>query len=165
MKPGHFLTLLALASCGFSPVYEKRLHSDMSARTQQIAISPVKGYDGTQGVDLRNQLMNRLTPEGKPAAPSYELDITVSQPSITDYTIKDDGTASSYLVRINADYKLVAKSSREIVLKRSATSEGSYNILKDQYSTEMLKMGAIRMLIDDLASQIYLSIVTHFAEG
>jgi LPS-assembly lipoprotein len=156
--------MLFLASCGFSPVYEKKYYGDMSESTSQIAIASVKGYDGPPGVDLRNLLRDRLTPKGKPANPRYTLDITMSQPSITDYTIQDDGTASSYLVRIRADYELKDKSSLSPLVKKTASSEISYNILKDQYSTEMLKTGAIKMIIQSLADQIYISVITYFAE-
>ena len=159
------IAVLALAACGFSPVYEKKPHRDMSLQTKRIAISPVRGYDGPPGVDLRNELLNRLTPEGRPDAPRYVLDIAMTQPSITDYTIKDDGTASSYLVRIRANYELRDKTGRGETLKKSVSSEISYNILKDQYSTEMLKNGAIKMIVRDLADQIYISIVTHLSEG
>ena len=156
--------LLVLSSCGFSPVYEKKQYSDMSENTRQISIAPVKGYDGPPGVDLRNLLRDRLTQKGKPANPRYTLDITMSQPSITDYTIQDDGTASSYLIKIRADYELRDKSSASSLIKKTASSEISYNILKDQYSTEMLKMGAIKMIIQSLSDQIYISVITYFAE-
>ena len=151
---------IVLSSCGFSPIYESRGRMDMSAETRQIAISPVKGFDGPPGVDLRNRLMNRLTPAGRPDNPLYALDITMSRPLITEYTIRNDGTASSYLVRIRVDYELRLAASREVLLRRNASSEVSYNILKDQYSTEMLRMGAIKMVVEDLADQIYLGIIT-----
>jgi hypothetical protein len=156
--------LLALASCGFRPLYEKKHYNDLDESTARIAISPVKGYDGVHGVSLRNNLLNKLTPHGKPSNPKYTLDIRMDEPIITDYTIKNDGTASSYLVTINAHYKLIENFSRGEALSKTATSNISYNILKDQYSTEMLKNNAIKLAIESISDDIYFSVITFLTE-
>ncbi len=155
---------LTLCACGFKPLYKKTAYNDLSAQTSEIAINPVKNFDGAKGIDLRNNLLNKLTPNGKPSDPKYYLNITLSQPYITDYTIKNDGIASSYLITMNAQYNLTNAKTKEIVLIKSAISEISYNILKDQFSTEMLKNNAIKLAINEIAEQIYFSIIIYFTE-
>lgn len=155
---------LIICSCGFKPLYKTTAYNDLSEQTSEIAITPVKNFDGARGIDLRNNLLNKLTPNGKPSNPKYYLNISLSQPNITDYTIKNDGIASSYLIRMTADYNLVNAKTKDIVLKKSANSELSYNILKDQFSTEMLKNNAIKLAINDIAEQIYFSIIIYFTE-
>ena len=155
---------LIINSCGFKPMYKKTAYNDLSQQTSLIYIPPVKGYDGVNGVDLRNNLLNKLTPDGKSSNPKYKLEITLSQPSITDYTIKNDGTASSYLITMNANYVLRNMNNYNTILKKKATAKISYNILKDQFSTEMLKNNAIKLVINNIAEQIYFSIITYFTD-
>ncbi|MDR2099191.1 MAG: hypothetical protein LBO78_04180 [Rickettsiales bacterium] len=165
MRTLRFLTLaLALASCGFRPMYEKNLYNDLDVETSRIAIAPVSGYDGVTGVNLRNSLLGKLTPHGKPENPKYTLSIKMNEPSIQDYTIKNDGTASSYLVTINASYSLAANSDRRILLSKSSSASMSYNILKDQYSTEMLKSNTIKLVVESISEDIYMHIISFFTE-
>lgn len=154
---------ISLCACGFKPLYKKTSYNDLSEQTSEIAIAPVRNFDGARGIDLRNTLLNKLTPNGKPENPKYYLNITLSQPKITDYTIKNDGIASSYLITMNATYTLKNKN-QNVVLSKSANSQISYNILKDQFSTEMLKNNAINLAINDIAEQIYFSIIIYFTE-
>lgn len=156
--------LLFLCSCGFKPMYRQTSYNNLSDKTAQIAILPVRGFDGAHGVELRNSLLNKLTPYGKPENPAYILEIALSEPNVVDYTIKNDGTASSYLVKMNATYTLKKKSDYSVLLQKSANAEISYNILKNQFSTEMLKNNAIKLAIDDISKQIYFAIITYFTE-
>lgn len=160
-----FVFIFFLFSCGFQPLYKKTPYYDLSAKTALISIPPVKGFDGARGVDLRNNLLNKLTPDGKPDNPSYSLNISLSQPIITDYTIKNDGIASSYLITLNASYSLIDLKTKNILLQKNASSQISYNILKDQFSTEMLKINAIKLAINSIAEQIYFSVITYLANN
>ena len=160
----NIIICIFLCSCGFKPLYKKTSYNNLVDQTSEIAIAPVKNFDGARGVDLRNNLLNKLTPDGKPDNPKYQLNINLSQPQISDYTIKNDGLASSYLIKMNATYDLTDIKTHNVVLKKTANSEISYNILKDQFSTEMLKNNAIKLAINDIAEQIYFSIIIYFTE-
>ena len=65
---------------------------------------------------------------------------------------------------MNATYTLKKKSDYSVLLQKSANAEISYNILKNQFSTEMLKNNAIKLTIDDISKQIYFAIITYFTE-
>ena len=160
----NILLFLCLTSCGFRPLYKETPYNDLSKRTSEISISPVSGFDGQYGVELRNSLLNKLTPMGKPENPTYVLDIKLSEPSFSDYTIKPNGVASSKLVRMNASYTLKKKGTAEVLLNKTVNTSAPYNLLKNQFSTEMLKNDAVKLSIEDLAEQIYFSIITYFAE-
>ncbi|MGN0929274.1 MAG: LPS assembly lipoprotein LptE [Alphaproteobacteria bacterium] len=160
----NLIVCISLCACGFKPLYKKTSYNDLSEQTSEIAIAPVKNFDGARGIDLRNTLLNKLTPDGKPENPKYYLNITLSQPIITDYTIKNDGIASSYLITMNATYTLTNAKNHNVILTKTANSEISYNILKDQFSTEMLKNNAIKLAINDIAEKIYFSIIIYFTE-
>ncbi len=158
------LFMLYVSACGFKPMYKQTPYNDLSNKTAKIVITPVKVFDGAYGIELRNSLMNKLTPLGKPENPEYILDITLSEPNIIDYTIKTDGTASSYLVKMNAKYVLKKKNSFNVLMEQTVNKETSYNILKNQFSTEMLKNNAIKLAIEEISQQIYYSIITYFTE-
>ncbi len=155
---------LCLASCGFKPMYKETPYNDLSKKTSEISIAPVSGFDGQYGVELRNSLLNKLTPMGKPENPVYILDITLSEPRISDYTIKPNGVASSRLVSMSAKYTFKRKGSADVIFNKSVSTSSPYNLLKNQFSTEMLKKNAIKLSIEDLSNQIYFAIITYFTE-
>ena len=132
--------------------------------SSEISISPVKDFDGQYGIKLRNSLLNKLTPMGKPENPNYILDITLTSPAISDYTINTSGIASSRLVKMSAKYTLKKKGSANILVENQFTASSPYNLLNNQFSTEVLKNDAIKLSIEDLSEQIYFSIITYFTE-
>jgi hypothetical protein len=165
MRFAAVVAALALCSCGFRPLYEKSAMRDAGAAAAKITIPPVSGYDGTQGVDLRNELQAKLTPRGRPENPAYSLRITMAQPQIYGYTMRPDGTESSYMVKISAKYVLSGVGVGTEVARGEVSSQSSYNILKDQYSSEVLKNNTIKLIVKDIANQIYIAVITALAEG
>jgi LPS-assembly lipoprotein len=75
------LTLAAVlalgpAGCGFHPLYSKGGGGGgVSAETAQIRINLIADR---QGQMLRNALLQRLTPAGEPASPTYTLSVTLT---------------------------------------------------------------------------------------
>ena len=62
---------LLLVGCGFRPLYATGTTPDgMSAYFEQVLVEPIPGR---QGVHLRNQLMDALTPKGTPSTVAYRL--------------------------------------------------------------------------------------------
>ena len=155
---------LLIASCGFRPMYKQTPYNDLSKQTSEISIPPVSGFDGQYGIMLRNSLLNKHTPMGKPENPLYILDINLSQPNISDYTIKTNGVASSRIVKINAKYTFKKKGDARVLLNKTVNASVPYNLLNNQFSTEMLKQDAIKLSIEDLSNQIYFAIITYFTE-
>lgn len=155
---------LFLASCGFRPMYKQTPYNDLSKKTSEISIPPVQVFDGQYGVELRNNLLNKLTPFGKPENPVYILDISLSAPKIADYTIKTNGIASSRIVRMSAKYTFKKKGDAKVLFTKTATATSPYNLLNNQFSTEMLKNDAVKLSIEDISNQIYFAIITYFTE-
>ena len=64
---------LALSACGFRPLYATGTTPDgMETYFSQVFVEPIPGR---QGVHLRNQMMDALTPEGTPGSAAYKLSI------------------------------------------------------------------------------------------
>lgn len=157
--------MLVIAGCSFKPLHDVRDRETGRAAEQAAAISipPVAGPDGRHGITLRNKLLDKLTPKGRPEEPLYSLNIEMTPAAEGIYTIDQYGAATSYSVSTRVRYRLYSMAERKTLLDRSITGQATYNILSDQYSSEMLKRNAINLAIQDAAEQIYLGIITHFA--
>ncbi|MDR1008747.1 MAG: LPS assembly lipoprotein LptE [Rickettsiales bacterium] len=158
-----FALLLALAACGFRPLYEKTPARDVSALAAKVWIAPVKGYDGAPGVDLRNAVARGLGSGGNPKSPAFRLNMEMAEPSIYDYTLRTDGTASSYMVTVSVKYELSDSGAAAKVLSGTASHSLSYNILNDKYSTEALRAGTIKLVIENIANQVSLAVVGYLS--
>ena len=66
-------TALSLSACGFHPLYATGTTPEgMSNYFGQVFVETIPGR---QGVHLRNQLMDALTPQGTPASAAYKLSV------------------------------------------------------------------------------------------
>src|SRR5690242_7641602 len=73
---GAALLLLALAGCGFRPLYGTRAADPyVGPEMGGIYISPLPDRDGQL---VRNALLDRIDPKGEPQQPRYRLDIKLT---------------------------------------------------------------------------------------
>ncbi len=162
----YLFVVFSISSCGFKPIYKSSsVYNNVASATEQIVIPPIEGFDGRNGIELRNKLYSKLSPYGKSKSPKYILEIYINKPNITSYTTKNDGTTSSYLVKLEAQYKLKRKSDYSILLDTSSVADTTYNVLQNQFSTEVLKEDAINLVIENISQQIYFAIITYFSEN
>ena len=152
-----------LSACRITPLYDTRTPDNTVSRMERISIPPVTGEDGVWGIRLRNRLLDRLTPRGAPDDPRYSLNITLLTPKRIDYTLDRYGTATSYALRVGANYELVETGTRRQIISGAVSSSSSYPILRDQHSSETLRNNAQRLTIEDLADQIYIAIAAWFS--
>jgi len=131
--------------------------TDNSRALQQAAdihIAPVSGFDGQHGIKLRNEVERNLRADNNGERARYTLRIRMSQPRSQDYTLSKQGTASSYLITISADYSIIDNSIGRAVHSDTVNHSLSYGVLVDKYSTEMLRIETINLIIKNLANQI-----------
>jgi len=156
--------ILMLAACSISPLYDTRTPDNVVSRMEKIAIPPVTGEDGVWGIRLRNRLLDRLTPRGAPDDPRYTLSIKLLTPGRIDYTMDRYGTATSYALRVSANYEMTERGTGKKIINGAVSSSSSYPILRDQYSSETLRANAQTLTIEDLADQIYIAVAAWFSE-
>ena len=159
-----FAAMLLISACSAKPLYDTRPHDNLVGRMEKIAISPVAGEDGVWGIKMRNRLLDRLTPRGAPDEPRYTLSIKVQPPVRLDYTLDRYGAATSYAIRVSANYELLERGTGQRLLNGVVSASSSYPILRDQYSSETIRNDAQARAIEDLADQIYLAVVVWFSE-
>jgi len=129
-----FAALLAvcfLAACGFQPLYGGGKRGPAAAELASIRIEPIADRSGQI---LRNHLLDRLNPYGRPANPAYVLQINLVD-SLTGVAVRKSEFPTRTSLRISASYNLARADTGQSVFSASSAIEGGYNILTSEYAT------------------------------
>jgi LPS-assembly lipoprotein len=157
------ITAFCLASCGFTPLYSTNntksfYNSDVKVELAQIKIKHIADRFGQQ---IRNELLDNLTPLGQPKKPKYILEVFMEEePRIIEQALRDDVTATRETMKISMLYKL--KKGKEIILEGDSVAFTSYNILSNPYSTTVSKEDAYRQAANIIANDIALRLAAFF---
>ena len=158
------MAALTVGACGFEPLYVQKQHNNrwyfggkfdasVTQEMTQIKVNPIEGRFGQQ---VRNDLIDLLTPKKVPSKPKYRLEVSLRSKTITQQAMRKDITATSERVRYLVDYRLYQDS--EEILKGDSVANVSYNILANPYSTTMAQKktdtDAARIIADDIALRI-----------
>ena len=102
-----------ISGCGFKPLYiqnssqniygEQTQNQSIINELAQIKITPISGRFGQQ---IRNKLLDLLTPKGAPANAKYRLDVKLVKKTVSQQAMRDDVTATSEKVNYTVAYKL-----------------------------------------------------------
>ena len=157
-----FLSLLT--ACGFEPLYVQKQHDNpwffgkefdtsISQEMAQIKVEPIADRFGQQ---VRNNLLDLLTPKGAPKKPKYRLTAFLKRKTVTQQAMRTDITATSERVRYLVQYELYEGS--EKLLTGTSVANVSYNILSNPYSTKIkqkkTETDAAKIIADDMALRI-----------
>lgn len=161
-----------LQACGFQPLYGERDTSNTTAHLAHIAILPIKDRLGQQ---LRNHLLTRLNPQGGPAEPLYELDVTLSQ-SVASLGVQKSAVVTRGNLYVTASYTLrkVVDEEAAIILSDegeaslltagSIRAVSSYDISQEQYTVVAALKDARARAVKEIADDIKTRIAVHFRQ-
>jgi LPS-assembly lipoprotein len=153
------LAALALGGCGFHPLYgELGSQRAVSADMQSISITPMSSLIG---VELRNHLLDRLTPSGEPASPRYRLDVKLSSRR-QEVAVRLDASATRYNYHLTANYNLIDTATGETVYTGSDVSTVAYDVVDSQFATVYARSDAESRATEDLSEQIRLRLALFF---
>lgn len=153
-----------IASCGWEPMYAERtkksfwyfdgeFDSSVADEMTQIKVETISGRFGQQ---IRNNLLDNLTPRGVPSQPRYRLHVKVFDKSVWKQALQEDITATRERVQYKVQYRL-SDGENDLVTGDSIAFV-SYDILKNPYSTTMAmkksETRAARIIADDIALRI-----------
>ena len=152
-----------IISCGFQPLYVQHKsgnwYSDsnydlsISNEMSQIKILPIADRFGQQ---LRNELLDILTPKGAPQHAKYRLSIKLSDKTTTQQAMRDDVTATSERIEYRVEYTLAEETTK--LVSGDSIAFVSYDILSNPYSTTMAQKkaetDASRIIANDIALRI-----------
>ncbi len=155
---------LFLSSCGFEPLYVQKEHDNLwyfggdfdTSISSEMAKIKVASIGGRFGQQLRNDLLDLLTPRGTPKNPQYRLDVVLTRKDVMQQALRKDITATRERVKYSVAYRLF-EGDNELVHGDSIAFV-SYDILANPYSTTMAKKktetDAAKIIANDIALRI-----------
>tara|TARA_Y100001934_G_C11974911_1_gene595845 strand:+ start:114 stop:611 length:498 start_codon:yes stop_codon:yes gene_type:complete len=148
-----------LAGCGFRPLYgtagENR---QVAAQLAQIRIQTIPDRTGQK---LRNFLLDRLNPNGQPAQPLYYLQVTINV-SRTDLGIERDETATRALLMMTANYQLIDRARKVVLVEGSTQSTNSFNIVASDFATLSAETDATERATREVSDDIKTRLALYF---
>ncbi len=132
--------LALLAGCGFEPLYGPSGRSEPSvvAALAGVHVAPIPDRIGQQ---LRNDLLDRLTPGGTPAKPDYTLEVALRE--VRDgLAIRKDETVTRFNLTLRARFRLIDRRSWQPIFKGATQSIAAYNVVESTFATLIAEQDA-----------------------
>ena len=149
--------VLALAGCGFRPLYGER--ADSPAATQYMAAVEIAPIPERIGQELQNHLRVRLNPRGASANTKYRLETRLNEIR-TDLAIRDDASATLANLQLIASYTLRAAASNDVLYTGQSRSTASYNLVRSQFANlvaeDDARSRAVEAISDDMRVRLSL---------
>ena len=151
------LAVLAIGGCGFQPLYQKQPASDAViddlAQVQILNPRDTIDHDDRLGQIVKNLLLDRLNPRGRPPTPFYTLEVKI-RTTKTELGFKITDEATRAKLALNATYVLGEKKTKAILFRGTSRSVNSYNIVSSDFATlsaeKNAKDRAAREIADDI---------------
>ena len=147
-----------IAACGFTPVYRQDTASPIRESMALIEIAPIGGQRGLQ---LRNRLMEKISPRGIVDVPKFRLSVEL-QSSTDAVLIQLDNKATRQNLKVIASFALTDLSSGEIVFTGKTVSVGSYNVVDSQFATIAAEDNAAERAAREVGEDIFDLLVIYF---
>ena len=150
------LTLLSgCGSSGFQPLYGAAgIGAQAHEKLAQVKITPIPGRVGQV---IRNDLIFQTTGGGQPQPPAYQLDIAVRE-TIASTLVRSDGDARSQIYNIDASFKLIRLSDKEVVLIGTSFGRAGFERFESIFSNVRARQDAedraARTVSQDLKSRL-----------
>ena len=152
---------LALSACGFHPLYAVGTTPEgVSTYLNQVYVEPIPGR---QGVHLRNQLMDALTPAGTPSAAAYRLMIKLEDLK-EGLAIRTDTQITRYNYALTAKYELRDSVSGEVLDHGTARAIAAYNVVGSQFATQSAERDAQERAAREVGEDIRLRLGIYFRD-
>ena len=148
------VSLLALAGCGFQPLYGERPTGPAEENLARISVGVIADRTGQI---LRNELGTRLDPNNLGLDPLYSLRVSLTE-STSNIALRRDTSATRANLTLTASYSLVQNGAKEALYSGAVRSVNSYDILstENEFGTLTSREEARRRAARDIADQIAL---------
>ncbi len=146
---------LALAGCGFRPLYGTSSVSNSPEVLAAMAQMRIRPIADRQGQRLRQILNEQVHTNGPAEQQRYELEIVLNK-QIVELGVRTDSTTSRANLILTATFVIYEAGAR--INGDTAQAVVSYNILDDQFATVASQSAAedraLRQLGDDIKTRI-----------
>ncbi len=150
------LPLLALAACGFHPLYAERQQAAYEPSLASVKVAPIKDRIGQM---LELSLRDSFNPSDAPVETRYVLAVILNV-SRADLGIQRDATATRGDATIIASFTLTDAKTNKVILTGSSQSTSLFNIVDNGYATEVAAQDAqtrtMRDISDDIRTRVAL---------
>jgi LPS-assembly lipoprotein len=148
-----------IGACGFHPI--KAARSGDSPVVDKLSAVKIELIENRIGQELRNDLLDRLNPEGQPTAPGYRLAIKLHE-NLIEIGISVQGTASRADLDMSGEVALTAAPSGETLFTDTFSANNSYGIDPNSYATLASHQSAEKRLLQEIADEITLKLSVYF---
>lgn len=153
------LGCLLLVACGFQPLYGDGAGKASAPILAQIEI---KSIPERSGQFLRQEIIDRLQPQGVSAQPLYALEIKVREDK-GDQTIAKNATVTRSYIRQTVNYALTDKRTHKVILRRELIATNSYNNLFSEFGTIVTENDARSRSLQEIAERLSQQLSVYFA--
>ena len=154
---------LALAGCGYHPLYGQR-GADNASVVDEMALIRIEAIPDRIGQQMYNMLRERLNPYGKPEQAKYALAIALTETRENLFLEKDE-TATRANLTLKASFILRRLDDGSVITTGSSRSVSSYDILSSQFasviSQEDARERCARAISDDMRTRLALALQRH----
>ena len=158
------LSLLALAGCGFKPVYGVHSAGKSPSAVQQFAAIEIPVMPNRLGQEMRNLLIDSLHPHGADTDYRFRLDVAISE-AVVNLGLQQNSTSTRGQVRLTVKYALIDNSSGHVALKETLRTSTGYNILTNQFSSVLSQDDAEAQGLQQIADDMTLHLAMFFTTG
>jgi len=153
--------LLNLTACGFHALYGQG-ENGVAPASDQLALVRIDRIPDRLGQELRNALLDRITPMGPPSKPRYLLRVSVKE-TIQELGIRKDETATRANLHLNAKYALYDAITHAELFESKLRAVGSYNILQSDFATLTAEQNVRSRLIQKISDSLRTGLAVHLS--
>jgi LPS-assembly lipoprotein len=156
--PALLALALAVAGCGYHPLYGNHADSASIAELGSVYVSPISNREGQI---LRNFLIEGLNENEQPGYPTHTLVISLQIQS-TGIALSRDNTTSRTNITAAANFQLIDSATNKPVLKSLARATTSYDVLQSDYATLVSRDDAVNRTLREVSDEIRTRIGVYF---
>ncbi len=135
--------------------------ASLGAVDEELARVKVQVISDRVGQQAHNFLLDRLNRSGRPADPRYLLEVRI-RVAKTELGIERDETATRAKLVLTANFSLTDLKTRETLLRRTARSTNSYNIVDSAVSTRSAELDAVERAAREISEDIRVLLSLYF---
>jgi LPS-assembly lipoprotein len=135
--------------------------TSLGAVDGELARVKVQVISDRVGQQAHNFLLDRLNRSGRPVDPRYLLEVRI-QVAKTELGIERDETATRAKLVLTARFSLTDIKTRETLLRRTARSTNSYNIVDSAVSTRSAELDAVERAAREISEDIRVLLSLYF---
>jgi len=151
--------LLLLGACGFQP-----LHAERGGQAADLAAIQVGQIPDRIGQQLRNHLLDILTPRGSPRKPRYFLSVKLTE-NIQELAIRKNAFATRANFQLIANYQLIDATTQLSVLVSGSQVVSGYNISQSEFANLIAEKDARAKAVREISQDIRARLGVYFLES